>query len=558
MRQRPAQRGFGRDVQHHGAVGRAAHAAVGDAQHVLDAGARELHRDGQGAGLGHARGAQWADVLQHQHVVGVHVEIVAVDACGEVGGVLEDDCAAAVFHQPRVGRGGLDERATRREVAVQHGDAALCVNWIVKRPHHALRKRRRRSVYLFAQAAPRDGERIKVQQRPQLAQQRGHATGVVEVLHVVLARGLEVEQHRGLAAHAVECMQVDIEANSRGDGGEVDHRVGRAADGQQHAHGVLEGGFGEDLVDGEAAARHLHRHFATALGNAHALGRHRRWRRAAGHRHAQGLGDAGHGAGRAHHRAGADAGHELLVDSGDLFTVDVLGTKACPVAAAVGAGADALRAVRARQHRPGDELHRRQARRGRAHQLRRHRLVATADQHHGVHRLRAQHLLGVHGHEVAQVHAGGLRKAFVQRDGGEGHRQATRQHDAALHRFDELHHVAVAGVVGTACVDDADDGALQGGVAVARAFDEGLAQEERELAVAVARQATRHALRRARVLRFRHRRFKPSRRADVARAARALEASHRLGQQPLGQRQHDVGKEDDKGDGREEHGIQRQ
>ena len=60
-------------------------------------------------------------------------------------------------------------------------------------------------------------------------------------------------------------------------------------------------------------------------------------------------------------------------------------------------------------HRPGDELHRRQIRGSRAHQLRRHGLVAAADQHDRVHRLRADHLLDVHGHQVAEHQAGRTR-----------------------------------------------------------------------------------------------------------------------------------------------------
>ena len=59
------------------------------------------------------------------------------------------------------------------------------------------------------------------------------------------------------------------------------------------------------------------------------------------------------------------------------------------------AGAEAFAAVGHRHHRAGQELHRRHVGRRRAHELGRHRLVAAADQHDGVHRLRADHLLDV-------------------------------------------------------------------------------------------------------------------------------------------------------------------
>ncbi|MNT48495.1 hypothetical protein D3C72_1852770 [compost metagenome] len=83
----------------------------------------------------------------------------------------------------------------------------------------------------------------------------------------------------------------------------------------------------------------------------------------------------------------------------------------------------------------------------------------------------------------------------MHRDGGEVHRQAARQHDAALDRFDELGRVAVAGVVAAAGVDDADDGTGQRVVGKPGALDEGLAQEQREALVAVVRQPAGHALR---------------------------------------------------------------
>src|SRR6185369_5686583 len=46
--------------------------------------------------------------------------------------------------------------------------------------------------------------------------------------------------------------------------------------------------------------------------------------------------------------------------------------------------------------------------------------------------------------------------------------------------------------------------------------------------------------------------------ANVAGSGGALEATHRLGQRPLGQREYDVGKHDDECDRREEHRVHRQ
>ena len=177
-----------------------------------------------------------------------------------------------------------------------------------------------------------------------------------------------------------------------------------------------------------------------------------------------------------------------------------------PVAAAVGAGAEPLALVVAGDHRPGHHQDRRHVGARRAHQQRRHRLVAAADQHHRIQRLRADHLLGVHRHQVAQVHAGRIRERLVQRDRRELDRQPAREHDAALHRLDQLGNGAVAGVEAAEGVGDADDGPLERVVGIAHRLDEGLAQEQRKLLVAVRREALAHSR-----LRFhlRHRNIPP-------------------------------------------------
>ena len=97
----------------------------------------------------------------------------------------------------------------------------------------------------------------------------------------------------------------------------MDDAVGRAADGEQHAQRILER-LGVMMRSGVSfVLRHLHGHGAALLGDADAIGGHRGRRRAAGQHHAERLGDAGHGARRAHHRARADARDELVVDVRD-------------------------------------------------------------------------------------------------------------------------------------------------------------------------------------------------------------------------------------------------
>ena len=68
-RERAAGGGFRRDVQDHGAEGRAAHPGVGDAHHVLDPLPGQPARDRDVAGLGHAGRAARPGVAQDEDVV---------------------------------------------------------------------------------------------------------------------------------------------------------------------------------------------------------------------------------------------------------------------------------------------------------------------------------------------------------------------------------------------------------------------------------------------------------------------------------------------------------
>ena len=97
---------------------------------------------------------------------------------------------------------------------------------------------------------------------------------MVEVLHVVVARGLEIQQHRRVAAHAIQGVQIDVIAHAAGNSGQMHDAIGGAADGQQHTHRVLEGCGRENLVNGEALAREAHGLGAGTFGHAEAIRRH--------------------------------------------------------------------------------------------------------------------------------------------------------------------------------------------------------------------------------------------------------------------------------------------
>ena len=159
-------------------------------------------------------------------------------------------------------------------------------------------------------------------------------------------------------------------------------------------------------------------------------------RRRAGEAHPHCLGHAGDRARRAHHHARAGGGRESRVDGVDLVLIDVARTKFRPETAAIGARAKALSLMRSRQHRSSGDDDRGNVGRRDRHQLRGYRLVAAADQHDRVDRLRADHLLGIERHQVAQVHAGRIRERLGSRSSGTP--SVRRRHDAALHRGDQL------------------------------------------------------------------------------------------------------------------------
>ena len=98
---------------------------------------------------------------------------------------------------------------------------------------------------------------------------------------------------------------------------------------------------------------------------------------------------------------------------------------------------------------------------GRGHDLGRKILVAAADKDNGVHGLGSDHLLSVHGQEVAEEHGGGVGEAFGNGDGREHHWQSAGKHDTALDAIDEVGNVAVARIVVAVRVGDADDRAVK-------------------------------------------------------------------------------------------------
>ena len=166
-------------------------------------------RNRQVARLRHA-GANRTRILQHQHIVCMHVEVRIVDARSEIFQVLEDHRASVVLEQTLVGRGALEDRAVRREVAEQREQTA--VRWNGSSTERITARSTKagglpQPLARASRRSPSDSRRL--QQRLQLVQHGADAAGCVEIFHVVLARRLQVDQHRRRLAERVQVMQVE-------------------------------------------------------------------------------------------------------------------------------------------------------------------------------------------------------------------------------------------------------------------------------------------------------------------------------------------------------------
>src|ERR1700730_3723749 len=104
QRQGSARGGLGRDVQHHGAVSRAAHARVGNAHDVGNAFLQQLLRNRHVADFGEAGIALGPGPFEHHHRRLVDGEVGRVEALLEMLDALEHHGAALVPHQLWRGR----------------------------------------------------------------------------------------------------------------------------------------------------------------------------------------------------------------------------------------------------------------------------------------------------------------------------------------------------------------------------------------------------------------------------------------------------------------------
>ena len=98
----------------------------------------------------------------------------------------------------------------------------------------------------------------------------------VQVLHIGVPGGGQVAQVGGLGGDLVGHIQGQLDAALVGDGGQVEHGVGGAAQGHVHRLGVVEGGGGHDVPGPDVLLHQFHDLHARVLGQPQPGGRTRR------------------------------------------------------------------------------------------------------------------------------------------------------------------------------------------------------------------------------------------------------------------------------------------
>jgi hypothetical protein len=167
-----------------------------------------------------------------------------------------------MLHQFGTGSRRLEDCTQWCEVAPQHTNAAVGADRVVEGADHFVLAVDRCFAGVFAEGLAVDGQGIRVRDQVGLteaAQHRRQAASVVELLHQEAPGRLQVDDGRHATAHAGPVVQVELDADAPGDGFQVNHRVGRAADGCVHTNRVFESLLGQDLRQLQVFTHHLHR-----------------------------------------------------------------------------------------------------------------------------------------------------------------------------------------------------------------------------------------------------------------------------------------------------------
>src|SRR5690606_22785029 len=223
------------------------------------------------------RGSFGPNIFKNEDILGSDIQIGRVNTRSQIFGILENNSSPLMLHQLRGGGRLLDDRSTWCKVAIQNCDASLRIQGRIHRLYYMLLEVCASSLQLLPQRSTRHSQRIQVQQRFELSQQCMHATSCMKVFHVVISRRLEIQQHRRIATHSIQSLQVELIAQSTCNSSQVNNGIGRAPHSQENTHRIFESCRGKDLVNRQPCSRHLHSDLTRALCNSDAVCSDCRW-----------------------------------------------------------------------------------------------------------------------------------------------------------------------------------------------------------------------------------------------------------------------------------------
>ena len=451
------------------AAGSAGEAAIGDEGHGLV----QLHAGQSGGGvehLTHTGAALGAFVADDHHIAGY--DLACVD--GRNGGLLavEDAGRAGVLLHLRGNGAALDYAAVRCDVAPQDLQTAGGGVGVLDGAD-GLIVQDAGTLDVLAQRFAGDGGNIQIQQAllGQLGLHGGDAACGVEVGHVSRTGGSQMAEVRGLGADLVEELQVDGDPGLVGDGQQVQHGVGGAA--QRHITGerVADGALVDDLAGSDALIDHLHDGHTGVLGQLQTLRVDRRDGAVAGQGDADGLAQAVHAVGGVHAGAASAAGAAVAGAVFQLRVGDHTGLVSAHGLEHLGE-ADLFAAVGAGQHRAAGADHGGHVHADGSHDHAGHDLVAVGHEDQAVQLVGHEHGLDAVADELAGgegiLHAHMAHGDAVADTNGRDEDGRTACHlDTGLDCIGDLIQIHVAGHDLAVGADHADEGALQlfGGVA---------------------------------------------------------------------------------------------
>ena len=363
---------------------------------------------------------------------------------------IKDAGRAFVDHHLRRDGALLDHAAVRREVALEDGDAAgLAVGPVDRTDDLFVQVFSALQVFFHRFAGAGHHGSVEQVFLRQLLHHRVDAAGQVEVFHKGVPGGGQVAQVRGAGGDGVRFVQTDGDPGLVGDGRQMQHRVGGAAQGHVDRFGVAEGGFGHDVAGADVLFDQLHDLHAGVLGQAQAGGIDRRDRAVARQGHADGLAQAVHGVRGVHAGAGPAGGAGVLfIVEHALFIQRAGFVRADGLEHVAQAGAPSVLQV-AGQHRPAGNEDGGDIEPRRGHQQAGHVLVAVGDHDQAVELVGDGHGLGGIRDQVAGdqgiFHADMAHgDAVAHGDGREHDGRAAGRPDAGLDRVGDLVDVHVA------------------------------------------------------------------------------------------------------------------